>query len=145
MLRRGAAVIYKPQTKYVQVLSDIRLLQSHCGVCCCNLEMALRQMPLGSAPAAPTARPQRPPLQAGEPEWADRSVRRWLPEFVFYNLNSLNACFSLFIPPLRAPRTHPFFGSTHVAAATLIARKMRDQTGTITKRFIFFLKGSVGS
>lgn len=32
VLRRGAAVIYEPQTKYVQVLSDIRLLQSHCGV-----------------------------------------------------------------------------------------------------------------
>lgn len=38
----AAALICKPRAKYVQVSSDIRLLQSHRGACCRNLEMALQ-------------------------------------------------------------------------------------------------------
>lgn len=48
-LRRAAAVlICRPRTKYVQVPSDIRLLQSRRGACCRNLEMALHQEPVAS-------------------------------------------------------------------------------------------------
>lgn len=80
-----------------QLFTSLKLNMSKCfrisGVavsvwCCyCNLEMAL--LPHSTATAAAAL--------AREPEWADRSVSQWLPEFVFYNLDCLSACFRFFL------------------------------------------------
>lgn len=85
-------------------------LQCQCGV----VIVALRHV-LKRGPAAPTARPQQPRLQ---PEWADRAVNRWLPEFVFKHSLVCTLSFSIFI--------YLSFLESHTwQPQELIARQMR--------------------
>lgn len=96
--------------KYVQVF---RISGAPVSVWCCYCTPASHVLKRG--PAAPTARPQQPRVQ---PEWADRAVNRWLPEFVFKHSLVCTLSFSIFI--------YLSFLESHTwQPQELIARQMR--------------------
>lgn len=100
-----------PPAKYVQVF---RISGAPVSVWCFYCTPASHVFERG--PAAPTARPHQPRVQ---PEWADRAVNRWLPEFVFKHSLVCTLSFSIFI--------YLSFLESHTwQPQELIARQMRS-------------------
>lgn len=126
-----------------QLFTSLKLNMSKCfrisGVavsvwCCyCNLEMALRQMSLGMDQWHPQHSHSSRGFSQGTR--VGRQICQSVASGVCFLQPRLLKCMLSFFFKFYFIFFLFFFRSTHVAATKLIAREMRDQRGTITKRF----------